>query len=125
MAFQIFMVEDYPAVRSAYALFLQRDPDLSVCGAVASGEEALTLIPYCYPDLVLVDIFLPGMDGLTLITQLYQTHPALPILIVTSREHLATSNHTWPAHLPSVKGYIQKPEVPHLLIVMIKRVLAS
>jgi CheY-like chemotaxis protein len=125
MAFQIFIVEDYDTLRRAYTLFLQRESDLVVCGAVASGEEALTLIPQQQPDLVLVDIFLPGMDGLTLITHLYHTQPALPIVIVTSREYLDTSNRHSPARLASVKGYLRKPEVPHRLIVMIRQVLGS
>jgi DNA-binding NarL/FixJ family response regulator len=125
MVAQIFIVEDHPAVRSGYILLLHRELDLAVCGAVASGEEALMRIPHCQPDLVLVDLFLTGMYGLTLIAHLHQTQPALPILIVSSRERMVLAMRQSPALPPNLKGYLHKQEVPQLLVPTIRRILVT
>jgi DNA-binding NarL/FixJ family response regulator len=125
MAAQIFIVEAYPAVLSGYAMLLQRAPDLAVCGAAVSGEEALTLIPDCQPDLALVDLCLPGMDGLILIAHLYQAQPALPIVIVSSHERMAYVMRTATVLLPSVKSYLHNQAVPHRLVATMQWVLAA
>ena len=121
MVAQIFMVEDHPLMRRAYGMLLHREPDLNVCGAAASGEEALTRMPDCQPDLVLVDISLPGMNGLMLSEQLYQTQPGLPILIVSAHEYTVLATRIV---IPSVKGYIQKHQALQLLVPTIRGVLA-
>jgi DNA-binding NarL/FixJ family response regulator len=120
MAFQIFIVEDQPILLRAYAFLLHREPDLAVCGVATSGEEALTLIPDLRPHLVLVDLSLPRMNGLTLITYLHQLQPMLPILIVSSHERTVFAA---PALFPNVKGYLQKEEVPQFLVPTIRQVL--
>ncbi len=122
MTSQIFIVEDQPAVRSGLALLVNREPDLAVCGTAASGEEALMLIPLSHPDLALVDLSMPRMNGLTLITYLYRLQPALPILIVSSHERTV---YAAPALFPNVKGYLPKDEVPQHLIATIRQMLAS
>jgi two-component system, NarL family, invasion response regulator UvrY len=123
MVAQIFMVEDHPVMLSAYAQLLHREPDLAVCGTAASGEEAVALIPQSQPDLVLVDLSLPCMSGLSLIAQLYQTHPALPILIVSGQEPTAYVMRKALLPVPNVKAYIHKQEIPYLLVATIRRVL--
>jgi DNA-binding NarL/FixJ family response regulator len=119
MTAQIFIVEDHPAVRRGYMALLQREPDLTVCGEAASGEEALRLIPYLHPDLVLVDLSLPQMNGLTLIAHLYQTQPTLPVLIVSSHEPKAFTL------LYNIKEYIHKDTAPQRLVPTIQQVLAT
>jgi DNA-binding NarL/FixJ family response regulator len=123
MAAQIFIVEDHPVMLSAYARLLHREPDLEVCGTATSGEEAVALIPQIQPDLVLVDLSLPRMSGLSLIAQLYQSQPALPILIVSGQEPTAYVMRKALLPVPSVKAYIHKQEIPYLLVATIRRVL--
>jgi DNA-binding NarL/FixJ family response regulator len=125
MTFQIFIVEDHPVVRSAYALLLQYEPGLELCGTAASGEEAVRRIPLCQPDLVLVDLLLPGMHGLTLITHLYQMQPALPILIVSGHERPFDALRKLSVFRPSVKGYLHKQEAAQCLVTTIWNVLAT
>jgi DNA-binding NarL/FixJ family response regulator len=92
---------------------------LAVCGEAASGEEALRLIPHLHPDLVLVDLSLPQMNGLTFIAHLYQTQPTLPVLIVSSHEPKAFTP------LYNVKEYIHKDTAPQRLVPTIQQVLAT
>ncbi len=125
MTTQIFIVEDHPAVRSAYVALLERAPDLKVCGTAASGEKALISIPQKQPDLVLVDLSLPFMDDISLIARLYQTKPTLPVLIVSSHERMGYAMLKTPALAPSVKGFIPKQEAPQLLVATIQQLLYS
>ena len=124
MTIRIFIVEDHSVVRNGYGLLLNREPDLAVCGAVASAGEALTIIPTTQPDLILIDLSLPGMNGLALIAQLYKTQPTLPILIVSGYERAAYSNRNLYPLPPNLKDYLLKDEVPQRLIATIRQVLA-
>jgi DNA-binding NarL/FixJ family response regulator len=124
MTIRIFIVEDHIVVRNGYGLLLNREPDLAVCGAVASAGEALTLIPTTQPDLILIDLSLPGMNGLALIAQLYKTQPTLPILIVSGYERSTQLNHHLYTLPKNLKGYLQKNEVPQRLVATIRQVLA-
>jgi DNA-binding NarL/FixJ family response regulator len=124
MAAQIFIVEDHPAVLSAYELLLRRELDLQVVGTATSAEDALVLIPQQQPDLVIVDISLPGIDGLTLSQHLQQKQPALPILIVTSHERTLQSIRHSPVLVPNIKGYLHKAAAVQTLVPTIRQVLA-
>ena len=68
--YRIYIVEDHETIRNAYHRLIDRQADMSVCGMAASGAEALAQIPGLAPDLVLVDLSLPDMDGFALIEQL-------------------------------------------------------
>lgn len=83
---RLFIVEDHPAVLSAYKFLLKRERDRHVIGAIASGKEALTLIPQYAPDLIILDMMLPGINGLVVSQHLHQLLPRLPILMVSSYE---------------------------------------
>ena len=83
MPYRIFIVEDHRVMRDSLILYIGRTPWLEVCGAVASAEEALVQLPESGADLVLVDISLPGMNGIDLIKQLRRQLPALPCLILS------------------------------------------
>jgi DNA-binding NarL/FixJ family response regulator len=67
MKSRIFIVEDHKLVRDSYIMFLNMTDDLVVCGAVRTAEEALEQLDTVKPDLLLVDLSLPGMSGIELI----------------------------------------------------------
>jgi DNA-binding NarL/FixJ family response regulator len=119
MSYQIFIVEDHPSMRAAYRLVISTQPDLALCGEAASGEDALLAIPLLSPDLILVDISLPGMSGLDLLKQLNKQKPDLPALIVSGHDKDLYANST----LTNAKGYIQKHEGPEILLAAIRRIL--
>ena len=84
----------------------------------------LPVILHQQPDLVVVELFLPGLYGLTLITHLYQVQPALPILLICRRELIVCGNRKTPTRLHNVKGYLHKAVAPQQLVTTIRRVLA-
>jgi DNA-binding NarL/FixJ family response regulator len=83
----VFIIEDHPVVRKGYVAFIRREPDLEVSGEAASAQEALKLLPAASPDVVVLDVSLPGgMNGIDLLRELKQLYPDLPILVVSGNE---------------------------------------
>jgi DNA-binding NarL/FixJ family response regulator len=61
---RVLIVDGRPSVRQGLRMQLLLEPDLEVIGEAASGEEALALVPQVQPDVVLMDVKMPGMDGI-------------------------------------------------------------
>ncbi|HLG63248.1 MAG TPA: response regulator transcription factor [Ktedonosporobacter sp.] len=80
----LFLVDDHSIVRQGVRAFLEAQPDMSVVGEAASGEEALKLIPDLIPRVVLMDLLMPGMGGVEAIRQIKQISPRTQIVVLTS-----------------------------------------
>lgn len=80
---RVFIVDDHAIVRELLSDFLNDLVDLEVCGSAASGEEALQVLPHADCDLALVDVSMPGMDGIELVRRLQQEHPTLRCLMLS------------------------------------------
>jgi DNA-binding NarL/FixJ family response regulator len=117
---RVFIVEDHPVIQEAYARFIDREADLVVCGAAFRGLDALRDIPLAGPDLVLVDISLPDMDGLEVVRALRADHDRLPILVVSGRE---ARRHAQRALEAGASGYVDKIDADLTLIGAIRAAL--
>jgi two-component system chemotaxis response regulator CheB len=82
-ATRVLVCEDSPSYTRSLARFLAYDGDLNVIGACASGEEAIEAVDRLSPDLVTMDLELPGMDGLEAIEEIMRRHP-LPIVVLSA-----------------------------------------
>jgi two-component system chemotaxis response regulator CheB len=78
---RVFLVDDASAVRRLVANALNRDPALEVVGTAADGQMALTRLTESQPDVVLLDLEMPVMDGLQTLVALRKTHPRLPVIM--------------------------------------------
>src|ERR1700693_4654867 len=83
---KVFLVEDHPVYAEGLIEVLKSESSLAVCGFAGSAEEALRDIPGLKPDLVLVDITLPGMSGLDLIKRLRAKNREIKLLVISMRE---------------------------------------
>ncbi|MCC6169591.1 MAG: response regulator transcription factor [Caldilineaceae bacterium] len=84
---RIFIVEDHPVVRRGYVSFLSREPGIVICGEAESAQTALAKLPAAKPDVVVLDVSLPGeMNGIDLLRELRRLYPKLPILVVSGNE---------------------------------------
>jgi len=89
---RLLLVDDHPVVREGLRSCLAAHSELHIVGEAASGEEAIGKAPRLKPDLVLMDLNLPGINGLEATRQLRQLMPTLRVLILTvqgGREYVA------------------------------------
>ena len=84
MSYRIFLVEDHAAVCVALTLLIDFEPDLELCGIAASAEEALEREAWARCDVLVTDVSLPGMDGLTLSERIRAERPDLPIIVISA-----------------------------------------
>jgi len=119
---KVFLVEDHPVYAEGLVDILKSEPDLAVCGQAGSAEEALRHIPKLAPDLVLVDITLPGMSGLDLIKRLRPKYPEIKLLVISMREEQLYAARVLRA---GGDGYVMKQQDPEEIIDAIRDVLAG
>jgi two-component system chemotaxis response regulator CheB len=80
---RILVCDDSPAYAQALTLFLEHDADLRVVGTCTTAEEAIAAIPHLRPDLVTMDLTLPGMDGVDAVRSILGAH-AVPVLVLSA-----------------------------------------
>jgi DNA-binding NarL/FixJ family response regulator len=117
----VLIVDDHPFVREGLRSFLNETPDCTVVGEASSGEEALRLVQRLKPNFILLDINLPGANGLEIVGQLRRLAPQAKILVLTvhnSREYMLHVSRSG-AH-----GYILK-EAPPMELLRAMRVIQA
>jgi DNA-binding NarL/FixJ family response regulator len=113
MIHKIMIVEDHPVMRDTCSLVINRSQTLEVCAAVATAEEALQQVLHLEPDLILVDISLPGMSGIELTAHLNNSAPELPVLIMTGH---GDARYQQDALSAGADGFIFKHDGPKALL---------
>lgn len=116
---RILLAEDHQTVREGIRLLVNAQPDMEVVGEAGDGETAITEAQRLAPDAVLMDISMPGMNGLAATRKLRQTFPDIKILTLT--------RHTDDGFLrqlikAGVNGYVLKQSAPTELIKAIRTV---
>lgn len=81
---RVMLVDDHAVVRSGLSKFLMVCPDLELVGEADSGEEAVQRCHLLRPDVVLMDLKMPGMDGVTATRLIRQSYPATQVVVLTS-----------------------------------------
>ncbi len=102
---RIVVVDDHPVVREGLVASLEDDPEFQVVGAAGSAEDALPLVAAQRPDLVLLDLELPGISGLEAIPAFAAASPASRILILTAYD---TDERVLGAIRAGARGYLLK-----------------
>ena len=81
---RIMLVDDHAVVRSGLATFLMACDDMELVGDASSGEQAVRLCPQAKPDVVLMDLVMPGMDGVTATRLIREACPDIQVIALTS-----------------------------------------
>ena len=119
---KIFIVEDHPVFREGLAQILNAEADLMVCGFAGDAAAALRDLPRLHPDLVLVDIGLPGKSGLELIKDIRRVNATVKLLVVSMHDEALYANRVLQA---GGDGYVMKQQDPQEIVHAIRDVLAG
>lgn len=119
---RLIIADDNHLIRFGLRGMLAKQPDLEVVGEAEDGRQALELCRRLRPDLVLMDVRMPGMDGLAATYALKQEFPTLIVLIVTSYENF---NYLLEAIKVGAAGYILKDTTQHELTTTLRKVLGG
>ena len=109
---QILIVDDKPHVRSGIRMLLQRHEDWTICGEASDGVEAVQKAAELQPDVILLDISMPKMDGLTALPLIREKSPESQIIVLTLHESLDTARA---ASRVGAHAYITKSLMNELL----------
>lgn len=114
---RVLVVDDHPTVREGACLIISREPDCEVCGAVATGREALNETAKCLPDVVVLDLHLPDVGGVTVAREIKKLHPKVELVMFTAEESEAAVTESFQA---GVKSFIRKTDLVELLVTAIR-----
>lgn len=109
---RVFIVEDHPIMRQALLALVNREDDLSVCGEAVTAEVALERIAAVAPDVALLDVSLPGMDGLELVALLTELHPTLYCMMLSGHGERTYVDR---ALACGARGYVLKSDVVEIV----------
>ena len=102
---RILIADDHPLVRSGMRALLTAAEDLEVVGEAATGEEAISLAEALQPDVIVMDLRMPGINGIEATRRIMQSHPHMRILVVTLFED---DDSVFAALRAGARGYILK-----------------
>jgi DNA-binding NarL/FixJ family response regulator len=119
---KVLLADDHSIVREGLRRIVEESGDLEVVAEAADGREALRQVAELAPDVAVVDISMPGIDGLEVVSRLKDTHPGLPVLILTMHEE---AQYIVRAIEAGAMGYLTKQSAPEQLVTAIRRVYSG
>jgi NarL family two-component system response regulator LiaR len=102
---RILLVDDHAVVRSGLSKFLMVNKDLELVAEASDGAEAVQMAGLHKPDVILMDLMMPGMDGITATREIHQKYPQIKIIALTS---FSEQNMVQGALQAGAYGYLQK-----------------
>jgi DNA-binding NarL/FixJ family response regulator len=116
---RILLVDDHPTFRRGLASAIAEHADLGVCGEAEDAQKALDAMRRLKPDIAIVDISLPGANGIELIKQMVAEQPALAFLVLSMHDETYFALRALRA---GAKGYVMKAEAPSEIIAAIRKI---
>jgi NarL family two-component system response regulator LiaR len=102
---RVLLVDDHAVVRSGLTKFLMVNKDLELVGEASDGAEAVQMVSLHKPDVVLMDLMMPGVDGITATREIHQKYPQVKVIARTS---FSEQNMVQGALQAGAAGYLQK-----------------
>lgn len=117
---RVLIVDDHPVFRHGIAALINAESDLEVCGEAASSQQALAAMRTLQPDVALIDISLPGSNGVELIKLMKAEEPDLPLLVVSMHDESLYALRVLRA---GALGYVMKAQTLEHVLTALRKVL--
>ena len=114
---KVLLVDDHTVVLKGLAFFLSTQEDLELVGEANNGKEALVKVGETNPDVILMDLYMPEMDGVEATAYIKKEYPNVKVIVLTSFSDQA---HVLPALRAGASGYILKDVEPDQLVEAIR-----
>jgi DNA-binding NarL/FixJ family response regulator len=119
---KVLLADDHSIVRAGLRRIVEESGEMEVVAEAADGREAIALAGETAPDVAVIDISMPGLDGLEVVSQLHVRDPKLPVLILTMHEE---GQYVVRAIEAGAMGYITKQSAPEQLVKAIRKVYSG
>jgi NarL family two-component system response regulator LiaR len=116
---RVLIADDHAIVRKGIGALLATEPEIAVVGEARDGREAIAEAQTTRPDVVLMDLMMPGIDGLEATRRITNSHPGVRILVLTS---FSGDDKVFPAIKAGARGYLLKDSGPADLVQAIHQV---
>jgi DNA-binding NarL/FixJ family response regulator len=116
---RVLIVDDHQIMRHGVSAILQAEEDMEVCGEVATGREAVEAASKLQPDVIIMDIAMPDLNGLEATRRIRQENAGIEILILTAYQSEALARNVLHA---GARGYLLKSDLSHNLPVAVRTV---
>jgi DNA-binding NarL/FixJ family response regulator len=117
MKMKILLVDDHTVVLRGLQFFLCTQKDFEIVGEAHNGKEAIEMVEQCQPDVVLMDLVMPIMDGIEATAYIVKHHPAVKVLVLTS---FSDQDYVLPALQAGAAGYLLKDMKPDQIVEAIR-----
>jgi len=119
---KVLLADDHSIVRAGLRRIVEESGEMEVVAEASDGKEAIQLVRKAAPDVAVIDISMPGVDGLEVLSQLQAYDPKLPVLILTMHEE---GQYVVRAIEAGAMGYITKQSAPEQLVKAIRKVYSG
>jgi len=119
LSINVFLSDDHTMFREGLKLLIESNPGLKVIGEAANGRDAVRQVGKLKPDVVLMDVFMPGMNGLEATERICRESPSVKVIILSMH---ATNEHVFRALDAGARGYVLKEMTGEEIIRAIKSV---
>ena len=120
---RILIADDQALVRGGLRMILDAQPDMTVVGEAADGQEVLRLVDELKPDLVLMDVQMPGLDGITATRRILQSVTGAPRVLVLTTFDL--DEYVYKALRAGASGFVLEDDPPEQLLAAIRIVAGA
>lgn len=122
MMIKVLLADDHKIVREGLRRIIEESGEMEVVAEAADGHEAISRALDTRPDVAVVDISMPGMDGLEVVSQLKSLAPSMPVLILTMHDE---EQYVVRAVESGAMGYVTKQSAPEQLVDAVKKLYAG
>lgn len=119
---RIVIIDDHPMIRGTIADVLRADPELDLVGECGDGEDGLKMVLAENPDLVILDLDLPRLDGLSMIRRIREHNKKICILVLSAKPEHVMAGYT---RIAGANGYVGKAREISELVTALKTVLCG